>query len=105
MGIWRAAVNSLQMLCGHTHTAERTGTKRRAKGDENTRPGKRKSGTGSRGGKGSKLDVSEDLRTVCEQSPRPQGVSSRLSLDAVTRREQSLGLFHALGKVLYNKRE
>jgi hypothetical protein len=26
------------------------------------------------------------------------------SLDAVTRREQSLGLFHALGKVFYNKR-
>lgn len=25
------------------------------------------------------------------------------SLDAVSRREQSLGLFHALGKVLYNK--
>ena len=27
-----------------------------------------------------------------------------LSLDAITKREQSLGLFHALGKVLYNKR-
>lgn len=26
-------------------------------------------------------------------------------LDAVTRREQSLNLFHALGKVFYNKRE
>ena len=27
-----------------------------------------------------------------------------ISLDAVTRREQSLHLFHALGKVFYNKR-
>lgn len=28
-----------------------------------------------------------------------------LRLNAVARREQSLGLFHALGKVLYNKRQ
>lgn len=27
------------------------------------------------------------------------------SLDSVTRQEQSLNLFHALGKVLYNKRK
>lgn len=26
-------------------------------------------------------------------------------LDALTRKEQNLNLFHALGKVLYNKRE
>lgn len=30
---------------------------------------------------------------------------SDASLDAVTRREQSLNLFHALGKVFYNKSE
>ena len=32
------------------------------------------------------------------------GKSSRALLEAVTRREQSLALFHLLGKVLYNKR-
>ncbi|GJE92350.1 Rad17-domain-containing protein [Phanerochaete sordida] len=33
------------------------------------------------------------------------GKSSRALLEAVTRREQSLALFHLLGKVLYNKRK
>lgn len=32
-------------------------------------------------------------------------IQADIRLDAVTRREQSLNLFHALGKVLYNKRE
>jgi cell cycle checkpoint protein len=31
-------------------------------------------------------------------------IDADIRLDAVTRREQSLGLFHALGKVFYNKR-
>ena len=32
-------------------------------------------------------------------------IRCKLRLNAVARREQSLGLFHALGKVLYNKRQ
>ncbi|OCF36625.1 hypothetical protein I316_01877 [Kwoniella heveanensis BCC8398] len=96
-GDLRSAINSLQLLC-----AQRIGKCRKRKirdGDEDddddeepgSKKGKRKGaiGKGSRGGKGGKLDVSRELRAV---------------LDAVTRKEQSLGLFHALGKVFYNKR-
>ena len=34
-----------------------------------------------------------------------KGQDARMLLEAVTRREQSLALFHLVGKVLYNKRE
>ncbi|KAI0763953.1 Rad17-domain-containing protein [Trametes elegans] len=34
-----------------------------------------------------------------------QGPSARVMLEAVTRREQSLALFHLLGKIMYNKRK
>ncbi|WVR05388.1 hypothetical protein IAU60_002402 [Kwoniella sp. DSM 27419] len=98
-GDLRAAINSLQMVCSRRSL----GRSRKRKtadsdsvdgdGDEkvDSRGGKRAGarGKGSRGGKGAKLDVSKDVRAV---------------LDAVTRKEQSLGLFHALGKVFYNKR-
>ncbi|WVF71982.1 hypothetical protein IAT40_006793 [Kwoniella sp. CBS 6097] len=94
-GDLRSAINSLQLLC-----AKRTGNTKKRKtrdGDDESdeEPGSKKGrqkvgvGKGSRGGKGGKLDVSRELRAV---------------LDAVTRKEQSLGLFHALGKVFYNKR-
>lgn len=33
------------------------------------------------------------------------GGDARIILEAVTRREQSLALFHLIGKVMYNKRE
>ncbi|ORY20600.1 Rad17 cell cycle checkpoint protein-domain-containing protein [Naematelia encephala] len=88
-GDLRSAINSLQLLCSDRSAV--VGKKRKNRNDDDeTSPSVRKSsGKGSRGGKGSKLNVSEDLRAV---------------LDAVTRREQSLNLFHALGKVFYNKR-
>lgn len=35
---------------------------------------------------------------------RRRGGDTRALLEAVTRREQSLALFHLVGKVLYNKR-
>lgn len=35
---------------------------------------------------------------------RKKGGNTRALLEAVTRREQSLALFHLIGKVLYNKR-
>ncbi|WWC60908.1 uncharacterized protein I303_103484 [Kwoniella dejecticola CBS 10117] len=89
-GDLRSAINSLQLLCGgrkENKSKKRKGRQDEADEDLGTR--KRGAGRGSRGGKGGKLDVSRDLRAV---------------LDAVTRKEQSLNLFHALGKVLYNKR-
>ncbi|WRT67333.1 uncharacterized protein IL334_004303 [Kwoniella shivajii] len=92
-GDLRSAINSLQLLC--QGRKEVKGKKRKIRdGEEEDAdielgPKKRGSGKGSRGGKGAKLDVSKDLRAV---------------LDAVTRKEQSLNLFHALGKVFYNKR-
>ncbi|KAH9855575.1 Rad17-domain-containing protein [Lenzites betulinus] len=36
---------------------------------------------------------------------KAQGPSARMMLEAVTRREQSLALFHLLGKIMYNKRK
>jgi cell cycle checkpoint protein len=35
---------------------------------------------------------------------RTKGREARLVMESVTRREQSLALFHLIGKVLYNKR-
>ncbi|ODO10847.1 hypothetical protein I350_01446 [Cryptococcus amylolentus CBS 6273] len=93
-GDLRAAINSLQMFCGgrgkipNGRGAARGQGKGRGQKDEGHVVVKRK-GKGSMGGKGGLLDVSPELRAV---------------LDAVTRKEQSLNLFHALGKVFYNKR-
>ncbi|WVQ71805.1 hypothetical protein IAR50_001347 [Cryptococcus sp. DSM 104548] len=93
-GDLRAAINSLQMLCGgrgkvlNGRTAARGRGRGRGQKDDGETAVKRK-GKGSMGGKGGLLDVSPELRAV---------------LDAVTRKEQSLNLFHALGKVFYNKR-
>lgn len=64
-GDLRAAINSLQMLCSRTYTGK--DKKRKLKGDTSslsaTGPS-RKRGVGSRGGKGSKIDISDDLRAV-----------------------------------------
>lgn len=40
-----------------------------------------------------------------KKASKGQGPSARVMLEAVTRREQSLALFHLLGKIMYNKRE
>ncbi|GBE84471.1 P-loop containing nucleoside triphosphate hydrolase protein [Sparassis crispa] len=40
-----------------------------------------------------------------KRSRKAGGPSARVLLEAVTRREQSLALFHLLGKLLYNKRK
>lgn len=61
-GDLRAAVNSLQMLCGHT--PGETAKKRKARNGERNGGAKKKGGAGSRGGKGQRLDVSDDLRAV-----------------------------------------
>ncbi|OSD07710.1 Rad17-domain-containing protein [Trametes coccinea BRFM310] len=40
-----------------------------------------------------------------KRAAKAQGPSARVMLEAVTRREQSLALFHLLGKIMYNKRK
>ncbi|EIW56046.1 Rad17-domain-containing protein [Trametes versicolor FP-101664 SS1] len=40
-----------------------------------------------------------------KKASKGQGPSARVMLEAVTRREQSLALFHLLGKIMYNKRK
>ncbi|KAI0327719.1 Rad17-domain-containing protein [Cubamyces sp. BRFM 1775] len=40
-----------------------------------------------------------------KKTGKTQGPSARVMLEAVTRREQSLALFHLLGKIMYNKRK
>ncbi|KAJ9118987.1 hypothetical protein QFC24_005953 [Naganishia onofrii] len=82
-GDLRSAINSLQFL-------SRSGNSRNAiTSTSNALVSGKKTGKGSRGGKGTKLKGSEEVRTL---------------LNAIARREQSLGLFHALGKIMYNKR-
>ncbi|GMK55142.1 hypothetical protein CspeluHIS016_0201980 [Cutaneotrichosporon spelunceum] len=83
-GDLRSAINSLQLLC----TGRTLQTLKKHKTGKDGKRG-RATGKGSRGGRGAKVDVSEEVRAA---------------LDSVTRQEQSLNLFHALGKVLYNKR-
>ena len=39
------------------------------------------------------------------KNAKGKGPSAAVMLEAVTRREQSLALFHLLGKIMYNKRE
>ncbi|KAI0353325.1 hypothetical protein OH77DRAFT_1483691 [Trametes cingulata] len=53
-------------------------------------------------------DNSNPSRAVEKGSKRAgktKGPSARVVLEAVTRREQSLALFHLLGKIMYNKRK
>ncbi|OWZ74153.1 hypothetical protein AYX14_00374 [Cryptococcus neoformans] len=91
-GDLRSAINSLQLLCGgRKHGDKDKVGKKRKEREEEVASGAKGTGKGrgSMGGRGAKLDVSAELRAV---------------LDAVTRKEQSLNLFHALGKVFYNKR-
>lgn len=90
-GDLRSAINSLQLLCGGRKHGDKdkVGKKRKEREEEVASAKGRGKGRGSMGGRGAKLDVSFELRAV---------------LDAVTRKEQSLNLFHALGKVFYNKR-
>ncbi|KAI0827180.1 Rad17-domain-containing protein [Trametes gibbosa] len=40
-----------------------------------------------------------------KKGTKSHGPSARMMLEAVTRREQSLALFHLLGKIMYNKRK
>lgn len=42
--------------------------------------------------------------TISDKLDRQQLTTARSRLETITNREQSLGLFHALGKILYNKR-
>ncbi|KAJ9123972.1 hypothetical protein QFC22_000763 [Naganishia vaughanmartiniae] len=82
-GDLRSAINSLQFL-------SRSGNLRNAITlTSNSSASGKKTGKGSRGGKGTKLKGSEEVKSL---------------LNAIARREQSLGLFHALGKIMYNKR-
>ncbi|WVN86688.1 uncharacterized protein L203_101860 [Cryptococcus depauperatus CBS 7841] len=89
-GVLRSAINSLQLFSSARAVADRSQPGQKRKGqEEGLTMGVRKKGKGSMGGRGAKLDVSLELRAI---------------LDAVTRKEQSLNLFHSLGKVFYNKR-
>ena len=58
-GDLRSAINSLQLLCSRERGEK--GKKRKALSDMG---GAKKKGKGSRGGKGAKLDISDDLRAV-----------------------------------------
>lgn len=58
-GDLRSAINSLQLLCARELGGK--GKKRKAMHQEG---GPKKKGKGSRGGKGAKLDLSDDLRAV-----------------------------------------
>jgi hypothetical protein len=107
-GDLRSAINSLQFL-------SRSGESGNGLNAKATGPRVKASGKGSRGGKGAKLNSSEEVKRLYVDASLLVAVVSAqrtrtltplvLRLNAVARREQSLGLFHALGKVLYNKRE
>lgn len=43
--------------------------------------------------------------TAAKGKKRGGGADARALMEVVTRREQSLALFHLLGKLFYNKRE
>lgn len=58
-GDLRSAINSMQLFCSRGLTGK--GKKRKAVEDNG--PSKRK-GKGSRGGKGARVDISDDLRAV-----------------------------------------
>ena len=61
-------------------------------------------GKGKGTGKGKKSNVS-GAQGDDEGGANVKGGSASVVLEAVTRRESSLALFHLMGKVLYNKRE
>ncbi|OBZ77252.1 Cell cycle checkpoint protein RAD17 [Grifola frondosa] len=50
-------------------------------------------------------DYATDQRKPTKGRKRTAGLSARVVMEAVTRREQSLALFHLIGKVMYNKRK
>jgi cell cycle checkpoint protein len=58
-GDLRSAINSLQLLC--SRELGHKGHKRKKKDEEG---GVKKKGKGSRGGRGAKVDISDDLRAV-----------------------------------------
>ena len=65
-GDLRSAVNSLQMLCNRALLVQGKKRKGEELDDDRARrgSGSARSGRGSRGGKGAKLEVSESLRAV-----------------------------------------
>lgn len=98
-GDLRSAVNSLEMLmkttlAGLTHSGS----------SKNALP---KKGKGSRGGGKGKASGSKKMQTLYVNRSahfNTRADNTIIRLNQIARREQSLGLFHALGKVLYNKR-
>ena len=54
-------------------------------------------------GKG--LRLQRMRRSVLRESGLLERVGPDCRLDALTRKDQNLGLFHALGKIMYNKRK
>jgi hypothetical protein len=67
-----------------------------------------KKGKGSRGGGKGKASGSKEMQILYVEPgfvQREYILTSQDRLNQIARREQSLGLFHALGKVLYNKRK
>lgn len=64
-GDLRSAINSLQLLCSQRGSLKGRKRKRaRGDGEDDDIEPVRKKGKGSRGGKGSKVDISDDLRAV-----------------------------------------
>lgn len=99
-GDLRSAVNSLEMLM-KTSSAALTS----AVSGKTALP---KKGKGSRGGGKGKVSGSKEMQILYVEpgsTQRGYRLTSQNRLNQIARREQSLGLFHALGKVLYNKRK
>jgi hypothetical protein len=99
-GDLRSAVNSLEMLMKTSSIALTN-----AASGKSALP---KKGKGSRGGGNGKASGSKAMHILYVKPGRQrrQYILTRQDrLNQIARREQSLGLFHALGKVLYNKRE
>jgi hypothetical protein len=99
-GDLRSAVNSLEMLM-KTSSAALTS----AVSGKSALP---KKGKGSRGGGKGKASGSKEMQILYVEPGfirRGYILTSQDRLNQIARREQSLGLFHALGKVLYNKRK
>jgi len=100
-GDLRSAVNSLEMLMKTGSGSLPTST--------TSKSALPKKGKGSRGGGKTKTSGSKEMQTlqvgiVLDHSARLL-IVCLYRLNQIARREQSLGLFHALGKVLYNKRK
>jgi cell cycle checkpoint protein len=99
-GDLRSAVNSLEMLMKTSSVALTS-----AASGKTALP---KKGKGSRGGGKGKTSGSKEMQILYVEPgtiQRGYKLTPRDRLNQIARREQSLGLFHALGKVLYNKRK